>query len=80
MNWQPIETAPKETREIFVVRGFRVNVRTAFPYTTDPYCVWRRGDGGYERWPHHFPPTHWMPLPPPPIVSASDAPNSENTP
>lgn len=32
------------------------------PYTTDPYYVWREGDG-FARWPHSFPPTHWHPFP-----------------
>lgn len=64
MEWQPIETAPKD-RTMFVVRGFNVEVRKDYHYDTDPYCVWATGDG-FERWPHPFKPTHWMPLPAPP--------------
>ena len=62
--WQPIETAPKEGCRMFVVRAFGVTFSDgSFPYTSDPYCVWRSDDGGFERWPHRFSPTHWMPLP-----------------
>ena len=70
-KWQPIETAPKEGREMFVVRAFRVsNGFTGWrEYTTDPWCVWRKDDGTFARWPHHFAPTHWMPLPEPPETS-----------
>lgn len=63
IGWQPIETAPQDTRKMFVVRGFNVDYGGPFPYTTDPWCVWRSSHGGFERWPHSFPPTHWMPLP-----------------
>jgi len=68
MDWQPIKTAPKEGKTMFVVRGFNVtNINSHVRnYTTDPYCVWPEKDGGWARWPHNFPPTHWMPLPPPP--------------
>lgn len=65
MNWKPIETAPQEDKTIFVVKGF--NVCNGFtgskPYTSDPYCVWPDGNGGFARWPHKFQPTHWCELP-----------------
>lgn len=66
--WQPIETAPKDGRQMFVVQGFNVTNQNVGVrnYTTDPYCVWPGKTGGWLRWPHEFPPTHWMPLPPPP--------------
>lgn len=68
MNWQPIENAPKEGRKMFVVKAF--NVCNGFTggrlYTTDPWCVWRNDDGGFSRWPHNFPPTHFAMLPPDP--------------
>ena len=69
MEWQPIETAPTEGREMFVVRAFRVSngFTGGREYTTDPWCVWRQGDGTFARWPHHFEPTHWIPLPAPPV-------------
>jgi len=64
-GWQPIETAPKDDRRMFVVQGFNVppTPQSIAGYTTDPYCVWRADDGSFARWPHQFPPTHWMPLP-----------------
>ena len=66
-EWLPIETAPNECegRGMFVVRAFDVQngFTGGFPYTSDPWCVWRCLDGGFARWPHNFPPTHWMPLP-----------------
>lgn len=73
--WQPIETAPmaeRGKRPMFVVCAF--NVCNGFtggrPYTSDPWCVWRTADGEFARWPHHFEPTHWMPLPPAPESAA----------
>jgi hypothetical protein len=64
-KWLPIETAPKDGREMFVVRAF--DVSNGFTggrvYTSDAYAVWRDDDGGFARWPHHFQPTHWQPLP-----------------
>lgn len=67
MEWQPIETAPKRSKEMFVVRAFDVDPtgRGLQRYTTDPYCVWFEL-GGFIRWPHDFPPTHWVKLPPSP--------------
>ena len=62
--WQPIETAPMEGRRMFVVKAFGVIFNDGkLPYTSDPYCVWRGNGGVFERWPHRFSPTHWMPLP-----------------
>jgi hypothetical protein len=68
--WQPIETAPTSGREMFVVRAFNVPVTISGPpYTSDPYCVWIDDTSGdFARWPHKFPPTHWIPLPPPPTT------------
>ena len=68
-HWQPIDTAPQQGREMFVVKAFNV-MTGAFSngrsYTSDPWCVWRAADGGLARWPHEFQPTHWMPLAPAP--------------
>lgn len=63
MKWIPIEQAPKDTRTMFVVKGFNVKLKSGIQYTTDPYCVWRRDDGEFIRWPHAFPPTHFCFLP-----------------
>lgn len=61
--WQPIEDCPRGgPKEIFVAVAIDI-VRGTTKYTTDPYCVWYDADGCYARWPHPFPPTHFMKLP-----------------
>lgn len=65
-EWLPIATAPIRHRpfNMFVVIGLSVIMSSnGAPYTTDPWCVWPDGKGGFMRWPHSFPPTHWCPLP-----------------
>ena len=73
-RWLPIEQAPKGCRTMFVVRGFNVTNENCHVrnYTTDPYCVWPGKDGGWVRWPHPFPPTHYMPLPAAPAQPAAE--------
>lgn len=61
MEWQPIETAPRNQRKMFVVKAFGAEVGSTL-YNSDPWCVWREGDS-FVRWPHKFQPTHWLPLP-----------------
>ena len=65
-RWHPIETAPKETTQMFVVVAFGAKVG-ATPYNSDPWCVWHQR-GEFVRWPHKFSPTHWMPLPKAPAM------------
>ena len=65
-SWHPIETAPKETTQMFVVVAFGAKVG-ATPYNSDPWCVWHQR-GEFVRWPHKFSPTHWMPLPKAPAM------------
>lgn len=79
-EWQPIETAPRDGREILGFDG--IEMRVCYPKqfprpikTGDDLSVSKRGD----RWeffrdesnaPGHswsMVPTHWMPLPEPPI-------------
>lgn len=58
MNWQPIETAPKDTTEILVYGDERIFL--VYWYLDE----WINGDvtlGWAE-----IDPTHWMPLPSPP--------------
>jgi hypothetical protein len=62
VGWKPIETSPSGMA-MFVVIGVNVAVGGSVKYTTDPYCVWKKKDGTFARWPHDFQPTHWMPLP-----------------
>lgn len=68
VGWQPIDTAPSGETTMFLVIGItQGNVFTGGrPYTTDTYCVWQNSKGEFSRWPHNWPPTHWMPLPQPP--------------
>jgi hypothetical protein len=62
MNWQPIETAPKD--------GTRITLaKVGGPVWCD--CRWRQMQRKPDRWesfiaPLPFEPTHWMPQPPPP--------------
>lgn len=59
-QWMPIDTLPAGS--FFVL--LRANKRgDGISYITDPYCGWKNKDGRYVRWPHDFPPTHWMPIP-----------------
>jgi len=50
-------------------------------YTTDHWVGWRDGGGVWARWPHKFPPSHWMPLPaaptptPPKFINEAEAEN-----
>jgi hypothetical protein len=61
-GWRDIATAPP----------YRVPVLLIAPYPTktgwtDIYYGWRNAGGSnWDRWPHDFRPTHWMPLPSPP--------------
>jgi hypothetical protein len=73
MEWQPIETAPKE-REILVWFGASVGVKSA-TYTNlhnDDIWFWCVTDGKFEPHPvRHYCapfPTHWMPLPDAPVT------------
>jgi hypothetical protein len=67
-QWQPIETAPKDGREVLVgrfKRGCPWNGRIAVDWYRGP-----RDNAGFIGWcrfnPQHWPATHWMPLPKPP--------------
>lgn len=64
MNWQPIQTAPVG-REMIVAKAFDVSAGFSDGrlYTSDPWCVWQYSLGEFARWPHLFPPTHWLRLP-----------------
>lgn len=81
MNWQPIETAPKDGTEILVyVRGDSL-FPTAAAYKSARYFDKEYGDPDYMEegwyWAFGYPsdfhegtiePTHWMPMPEPPIA------------
>jgi hypothetical protein len=68
MNWQPIETAPKDGTFILGYYADR-------PWLWD-IVQWDAGylggawwGGGHENDGPLFPPTHWMPLPDPPVAT-----------
>ena len=67
MDWQPIETAPKDGRPILTYmpgeRGGFVNVQT-YRGGEDKWC--NAGESKRRRMQQ---PTHWMPLPSPPEVT-----------
>jgi len=68
MEWQPIETAPKNGTRIWAF----------FPFAQGTFAIsWRKNvyetkgpnwtlDDGESATLMYDPPTHWMPLPPPP--------------
>ena len=59
-HWQPIETAPKDGREVLVAVGksYTGGVLVAF---------WCEHDEAWNDWDRDiWEPTHWMPLPGPP--------------
>lgn len=59
MEWQPIETAPKDETEILTLRkGGMTAVAIYFPHQEAEWCC---VDGM-----HLLNVTHWMPLPEPP--------------
>lgn len=61
-GYLPIDTMSVKDKTMFVAIAIDVEGFVSRPYTTDPYCVWKEGDK-FVRWPHKFPPTHWLPLP-----------------
>ena len=61
-GWQPIATAPYDQKEMFIVKAFDSVIHTGTTYTSDPWAVWSE-NGRFIRWPHKFPPTHWLVLP-----------------
>lgn len=72
-QWKPIETAPKDGTAVLVYPPTWRNKNCAIArYVTDKYAehhcpYWRRDDDlGRITFSRETPPTHWMPLPPPP--------------
>lgn len=71
MDWQPIETAPKDGSYVllfFPVRGVMRGRWNNDAYATKPRPYWRHDlEPLYgTREVRKYQPTHWMPLPPPP--------------
>lgn len=62
-GWMPISEAPIG-REMFVAKAFRASpgFSDGRTYDSDPWCVWQEFPGMFARWPHPFPPTHFVRL------------------
>lgn len=72
--WRRIEELPMKyttTNKMFVVISINREIGAGrLLYTSDPYCVWKsivNVEGisvhSFARWPHPYPPTHFMELP-----------------
>lgn len=70
MEWQPIETAPKDGRDVLLCR---LDDDGSYWMETATWWVRAWAVVGAIREPYviEFEPTHWMPLPPPPVDSRS---------
>lgn len=63
MEWQPIDTAPKDGTFVLITDGETIEVARTLG------SGWIASDGAdfdYGRWDEHL--THWMPLPPAPTT------------
>lgn len=64
MEWQPIETAPKDGSDVLVYSQYGTYVAA---YEDRDIEWWHVSDGKHDPRPLRGPsPSHWMPLPPPP--------------
>lgn len=63
-EWQPIETAPKNTRVLGALQSGRIEIVRWFDdkYNKKPRPCWRWYTG-YITGEREDQPTHWMPLP-----------------
>jgi hypothetical protein len=64
MTWQPIETAPMD-EPILIPPTKRLGMCVAMHHSRDGWVTETPSE-----WVPIYPPTHWMPLPEPPEVSA----------
>lgn len=76
MDWQPIETAPKDgTAILTVVAGFEPSVsqwvdrKVKARWCIDPETFMEQAHFEEYFWNTRYEPTHWMPLPAPPKES-----------
>jgi hypothetical protein len=73
MEWQAIDTVPKDGTYIVLARFVKGCPCTRFGYAAvDKYYSFKTGgrwDGFGEFNAIYWPPTHWMPLPAPPVQS-----------
>jgi hypothetical protein len=63
-GWLPIDSAPKDGRPVLVWSGGEVHVAVYIPEAT----VWMQRDGEFVLTAGRGLPTHWMPVPPPPLT------------
>jgi hypothetical protein len=77
-EWQTIESAPKDgTRVDLYAKTWRAE-SDDFVSSRFPDCYWTNGDSMTNRRAHWsrldtgWHPTHWMPLPDPPVASEGD--------
>ena len=70
MDWQPIETAPKDGTVIDLWIHYPEhdrNARAADVRWNADVGEWQHGNFHLGQYMHRPTPTHWMPLPPPPL-------------
>ena len=65
MNWQPIETAPKDGTHILLARTDSEWVCQG-RYVCDDKGWYELNNDASDHWGGEIYPTHWMPLPEPP--------------
>jgi len=69
MEWQPIETAPKDGTEIWAYNGEQVRMHwITWEHEGESGGMWQYADEILsDVAPDCWQPTHWMPLPEPPV-------------
>lgn len=67
MEWMPIESAPKD-QTILLYGAKRLEICVGMNHSRDGWVT-----DTTSEWASMYPPTHWMPLPPPPGQSQEDA-------
>lgn len=68
MKWQPIETAPKDGTAILI---WQPDKKKGLSQDDNRYAIgyWRVAEGGWgNRNSAEVNPSHWMPLPEPPVT------------
>ena len=68
MEWQPIETAPKDGRDVWLFTKDDYPAQFVGSFVDDPLAggYWRHAEELVANVLGEANPTHWMPLPPPP--------------
>lgn len=66
-GWQPIETAPRDSTEVLVLVGRKI-IRLGWYFKPSSRTEGWRDENG-----NRINPTHWMPLPPPPVSTGGQS-------